>query len=253
MPFVTDDERKQVWDAIPQAKSFRRSVQIPKLGRWFSWNECARDQLPEYHILKMLLEFHLEDATEDSVPFTALKEAAEAKTPQEQLSRLRSAVGGLRLCHAVMTDGLLVFAKILYVVSKATWTWYASEVQSVQSPQDNVRRLLQGARDKWLQEPHFAKTIQDSLMDASNLAYMGLPGGVAGPAANETAGHIFELTVNLLSHRLTCSLSLTCLFQMLVILALLCAVRLGTLAGVSVSMFVRCQCFFSMFIQPVSR
>ena len=41
-----------------------------------------------------------------------------------------------------MTDDLLIFAKVLFVVTKASWSWYTMQVQTIKSPKDNVRELI---------------------------------------------------------------------------------------------------------------
>ena len=40
-------------------------LSMSKLGRWFSWQDCAHEQLPEFFASKMLLEDHVVDADPD--------------------------------------------------------------------------------------------------------------------------------------------------------------------------------------------
>ena len=57
----TPEDYTSLFDDIPfLARSCRRALEVVKMGRWFSWNGCARGQLPEFHIQKMLLEHHLD-------------------------------------------------------------------------------------------------------------------------------------------------------------------------------------------------
>ena len=98
MPFSTPAEQRAVWDTIGSSKSFLQAVEMPKLGRWFSWNGSAKLQLKEYHTTKMLLESYLEDAPDPSdgpIEFDDLRAAATARTPAEQLARLKSASGSI--------------------------------------------------------------------------------------------------------------------------------------------------------------
>ena len=41
------------------ARSFTVAMDVAKLGRWFSWNNCASEQLGEYWVQKMIIEDHL--------------------------------------------------------------------------------------------------------------------------------------------------------------------------------------------------
>ena len=82
----TREEEQALFDCLPDlARSWRASLDISKLGRWFSWNGCAKEQLGEYWISKMLLEFHregMQDPDEHPVAFGDLLGASRAKTPQ---------------------------------------------------------------------------------------------------------------------------------------------------------------------------
>ena len=133
LPFDTEDERQHLFNQLPRiVGSFVRSEQLSKLGRWFSWNACAHEQLPEYWACKMLYEHHLrnlQDPDEDLVSFDDLESCARAKTPYEELSLLKASNGGLRLAYTLMTHKLWLHAKVLYVVSRPTWSWYAREVK----------------------------------------------------------------------------------------------------------------------------
>ena len=104
------------------------------MGRWFSWNGCAAEQLREFWISKMLLEQYLEnmpDPDENPVAFDDLLGASRAKTPQAELSRLKAANGGLRLAYQLMSTLLWQYAKILFVVTRACWTRYSRQVKGV--------------------------------------------------------------------------------------------------------------------------
>jgi hypothetical protein len=88
--FDTESDRLQVYERLPDiATSFRRSTEMCKLGRWFSWNDCAKHQLSEFWAAKMILEhfFALTDGADDpdevGVALDAVNEVGKCKTPQE--------------------------------------------------------------------------------------------------------------------------------------------------------------------------
>ena len=47
-----------------------------------------------------------------------------------------------------MTDDLLIFAKVLFVVTNASWSWYTMQVQTIKSPKDNVLELIRLCGDE---------------------------------------------------------------------------------------------------------
>ena len=67
MPFDTVENQLEVWKQVATLPSCTQSLETPKLGRWFSWNGSAHDQMKEFHAMKMLLEFHLEGEGPDSI------------------------------------------------------------------------------------------------------------------------------------------------------------------------------------------
>ena len=57
-------------------------TKVPKLGSWFSWNQSASEQIPEFTASKMLCEHHLEGRLNDpdkaSIKFDDLEQASVA-------------------------------------------------------------------------------------------------------------------------------------------------------------------------------
>ena len=133
MHLDTRDCQQRVFVLLPTyAPSFTGQKEVVKLGRWFSWNAAASEQLPEFWIAKMLLEHHFEgsipdpdEASATQVAFDDLGGAARAKTPQAELSQLKdrchemvaasACIGGVQsdvlTCklEAVRTSGLRGF------------------------------------------------------------------------------------------------------------------------------------------------
>ena len=99
----TDEDYTMLFDDIPfLARSFSAALDVAKLGRWFSWNGCAKQQLGEYWVQKMIIEDHLgagdpcasagqRDPDDADVAFDNLQAAAKAKTPQSELAQLKAA------------------------------------------------------------------------------------------------------------------------------------------------------------------
>lgn len=122
MEFRTDEDQEAVWDEIPhRLRSFTKKLQMPKAGRWFSWNGACEEQAHEFHAAKMIYQASTDLDTETAnelIAFDDLSAAATAKTPAAELAKLKSACGGLSLCCKLMSPVLLELCKIMYVVTK---------------------------------------------------------------------------------------------------------------------------------------
>ena len=98
MPCENEEDHNALWDAVASLPSFHKKLSFPKLGRWFSWNGCACDQMKEFHSTKMLFEHHLDAPVdpneEDTFDCEHLDDAAKAKTPAAELAAMKAAGGG---------------------------------------------------------------------------------------------------------------------------------------------------------------
>ena len=56
---------EQVWDALAECNTFHTKGTLPKLSRWFSWNDSCEEQLPEFRVLKLCLGYHYQDSKLD--------------------------------------------------------------------------------------------------------------------------------------------------------------------------------------------
>ena len=196
----TREEEQALFDRLPDlARSWCASLDISELGRWFSWNGCAKEQLGEYWISKMLLEFHqegMQDPDEHPVAFDDLLAASRAKTPQAELAALKAANGGLRLVYRLMTTKLWQHAKILYIVTRACWSWCSRQVKRVRRPKDNLALTLAATQGAWHADRQLSETIRDALLDRKSLSYMGIPLG-----ASFLLDRLLELTWALVEKR----------------------------------------------------
>lgn len=50
-----------LWDSLAELNSFQNKGTLVKPSRWFSWNQCCDEFLPEFHTLKMLLKYEFGD------------------------------------------------------------------------------------------------------------------------------------------------------------------------------------------------
>ena len=82
LSFETVADQEHVFDNLPAiANSFVNVLSMSKLGRWFSWQDCAHEQLPEFFASKMLLEDHVEDTDPDETDAAITFDAAAAAQP----------------------------------------------------------------------------------------------------------------------------------------------------------------------------
>ena len=195
-----EDDYQDLFDAIPDlAKSFRTVCDVAKMGRWFSWNACAEQQLKEFWVAKMLYEHHLGDEVEDpddaAVGFEDLEKVARAKTPRAELSALASAQGGIKLAYKLMTSALFTHAKIMAVVLRPLWSWYSGHVKRVTCPKEGLKETLASAQGRWASDRQFEELVSVSFL-RNGVREMDLPAGRS--AALEKA---YTLTWELLSRR----------------------------------------------------
>ena len=50
-----------LFEAITELESFKNKGTLIKPSRWFSWNQCCEEFLPEFHTLKMLAKYEFQD------------------------------------------------------------------------------------------------------------------------------------------------------------------------------------------------
>jgi len=200
IPVHTRDEQQTLFNRLPDlARSWCQTLDISKLGRWFSWNGCADEQLGEFWVSKMLLEHYLEDMSdpdENPVAFDDLLGASRAKTPQAELARLKAANGGLRLAYRLMSTSLWQYAKILFVATRGCWTWYCKQVKRVQKAKHSLASTLAASQGAWHADRHLSETVRDALLDRGSLAFMGIPLG-----ESLLADRLLRLTWGLIGRR----------------------------------------------------
>ena len=51
MPCDTASEKQDILDRVYETEAFRKHGSHPKLANWFSWNQTAHDQIPDFFAL----------------------------------------------------------------------------------------------------------------------------------------------------------------------------------------------------------
>ena len=178
-----DYTARQVWGVLPDLETFGSKCTFPKLGRWFSWNQAAEEQLKEWTALKCVLAYHFgHDAALD--PDEAQRKRTLGRMVQEdarnaghagqdslrkQFGRLKEQLGGgLKLSYHLMSKKLYQMCTIICVATRPTWSWYTHTVKDVKSPDDNLVQLVK-LSDSWNSEPHLKKTAAIAISRDSQL------------------------------------------------------------------------------------
>ena len=210
MRFVTIDERIEVWEKMGTLKSFNGAMETPKMGRWFSWNGAARDQIKEWHTVKMVCEFSLQENdtymdpdAADALPFDhkSLEAVRNKENPVAQLRAMKMSAGGLQLCYSLMSSMLLLYTKAVYYLTQATWTWYTDRVTNVKSPRQNIILTLGFSGGKWRNELHFRETVRIALFDPTTLSELGLAHDNQSEVGSALLERLHESTVSLIGQR----------------------------------------------------
>ena len=194
---------EQVWQQLPLLDGFRNKQSMPKLSRWFSWNQAAEEKLPEWTALKMVLAYHFDGLDLDPDEAYArrqldqlAKESDEQTNMRKEFGKLKEKLGGgLKLCYHIMSQKLWVMIRIIVLCTRPVWSWYSHQVKDIQNPVDQVGRLVQ-LKDDWAHERHLRKLAALPTSMSEELISL-----VAKSEFADTAAKISELSQRLLKHR----------------------------------------------------
>ena len=201
----------EVWDRLPTTRSFQSKCTLPKLSRWFSWNQAFEEQRDSWHVLKAVLAYHFQ-TTEIDDPDTAAQKReldALAKMTDEkqeekinarkQFSMLKEKLGGgLRLAYYLLSNRLLQQILIISAVTRPLWTWYSNSVKDIKNSEDHATRLMELA-DAWQQDDHLQQTACVPTSIGPEILELFHRSEFAN--FDDTADKTFELTGHLLKHR----------------------------------------------------
>ena len=116
---------------------------MAKTSRWFSWNQCAEEQLGDWHTFKMVLTDHFK--SKGSVPNEEEKSnetndremlASESKrknNESENWQLLKQTAGAFPLAVKIMTPELHTHVLTLQMATGPLWSWYTRQVTEVKT------------------------------------------------------------------------------------------------------------------------
>lgn len=204
---------QDVFDAICELPGFTKKGTLPKLSRWFSWNQSCEEQVPEFRVLRMVLKHWLGSAAEkldpnDAVENRELKMAVKdsLKSPgtkeslRSEFSRLKANLGGgLKLAYYLMSDRLLQTVRLIAAATRPTWCWYSNTIKSVKTASDNVRQSAE-LQKRWSSDDHLIQTAE-ILTGRSPEVVSLFQDPELSRFKSDSAEKLFKLVCNLLKRR----------------------------------------------------
>eukprot|EP00438_Fugacium_kawagutii_P006363 Skav208241 [mRNA] locus=scaffold2093:34064:35065:+ [translate_table: standard] len=161
---------EDIWNAICELPGFQAKGTLPKLGRWFSWNQSFEEQGREFRVFRMLLKFYLRCADNidpneamaarelQAAARNSQKSSGSKETLRSEFSKLKEKLGGgMKLAYFLMSDKLLCTTRLIAAATRPTWTWYTESVKSVKSANDTVRQTMSLVRS-WSSDSHLVGT-----------------------------------------------------------------------------------------------
>ena len=139
-----------VWNlAFESADSFRKKGSMVKTSTWFSWNQCAKEQLSDWHTFKMVLTDH--EQSKGCVPNEEEKDnetkdhemlAAATKRRKNNESRnwqlLKQTAGAFPLAFKIFTPELHTHVLMLQMATRPLWNWYTRQVTEIKTQFDAI-------------------------------------------------------------------------------------------------------------------
>ena len=186
---VINDNR--LWESMSELESFKNKGTLIKPARWFSWNQCCDEFLPEFHTLKMLCKYEYGDnirpldeidedqpeertltvsfghkvnpetkqsVREDEFILKRLEKMKKSVDPRKELNMLKSLCGGFKLAYKLMTEELYDNCRLLACITRPLWNWYTLQIKHCKSPQDALK-YSQQMTSSWMKDKHVQETL----------------------------------------------------------------------------------------------
>ena len=196
---------RDVWNMLPNLDAFVNKGTLPKLSRWFSWNQACHEQIGSWNVLKLALAYHFKDDSTCTDPDVAqqkreLDELARLQeSPDErvnmrtQFAKLKETLGGgLKLAYHLMSNRLLQMTHIIACATRPCWNWYAASVRDIKSPADHLVHLARLASTGWQQDLHLRETAGVPTSQCPELVSL-LNRDEFTDFQGDTPGQVFEL------------------------------------------------------------
>ncbi len=175
MPCRTREEQEAIFGVVSELPTIRRRGELSKLGRWFSWNGAAEENLQYFSAFKMILEDFLDgpgkaimDPDKAAVAFDDLSAAANAKTPYAAIQKLREEGGGMKFAYNLSATSLYNLCTIAAEGTRPCWDWYTENTKACKTPQHALKYAIKMAT-QWASDSHLTATLRHSLYHADTL------------------------------------------------------------------------------------
>ena len=178
-----------LFEAMTELESFKNKGTLIKPSRWFSWNQCCEEFLPEFHTLKMLAKYEFKDnvrpldeaelpaegitsivlgqktqpeskqrAREDENILQTMEKMKKKLDPRQELNMLKKLCGGFKLAYKLMTEELYDHCKLLACITRPLWDWYTLQIKDCKSPADALK-YSQEMTSAWMKDKHVQETV----------------------------------------------------------------------------------------------
>lgn len=211
MSLQTEDDFDQLFSTLPDLPSFNSKGPLVKMMRWFAWwtNFDFQEHeergggivRAEFWATKMIFEHHLTGDSGETFQNDLASILRDVEmSPQEQLRRLKSAQGGFKLAHRIMTAELYANARVLYRIGVPAWTEHCWRVEHIKTPSDGLTLDIALSDGMWKEEVF--KIIGSTFHNEGNLRYWGVLGCTPEDADAElVCGNAAMLGIHLASNR----------------------------------------------------
>ena len=142
----------QLWQSLIDIPGFMTKLENVKPSRWFSTNGRFVAERTGFWPLKMVLGHHLFGAAaSDRVDDEYTPVHRNAKKDMAEL-RAASAGGGFLLAEKLLTHWLHDHIRIWFYATKASWTFYDTQIDEVKNSKHAVAFFVKMAAGNWVKE-----------------------------------------------------------------------------------------------------
>ena len=203
-----EDSAQRLWNAaFESADSFRKKGSMVKMSRWFSWNQCAEEQISDWHTFKMVLTHHfkskglvLNEAEQENEKkdreMLQLESKRRKNSETKNWQTLKQSAGAFKLAWKIITPQLHRHVKMLQMATRPVWSWYTRHVTEIKTTSDAIDSAISMVLEDgsaWSRDKHLCELAM--VLGSDEIAQFEQDDD---PLA---AHKLFELTVELLGRR----------------------------------------------------